>query len=111
MNDTINLSRKLNQTIKNSDEYRRYIETRDRLLERQDLLNSLKEFRQKNYRIQNSDEYDNPYDEVTNLFAEYDDLLHNTIVNEFIRADQKLCRMMRTVYEELADGLEFGLGE
>lgn len=52
---------------------------------------------------------DNPYDEVNNLFMEYDSIVHDTIVNDFIRAEQKLVRMMKLVYEQIADDLDFDI--
>ena len=69
----------------------------------------LMEFRKKNYEIQNNEMLDNPYDEVNNLFIEYDSIVHDTIVNDFIRAEQKLVRMMKMVYEQIADDLDFDI--
>ena len=34
---------------------------------------------------------------------------HDTIVNDFIRAEQKLVRMMKLVYEQIADDLDFDI--
>ena len=35
--------------------------------------------------------------------------VHDTIVNDFIRAEQKLVRMMKLVYEQIADDLDFDI--
>lgn len=107
MTDTLELSRKLNQSIKDSDVYKNYQYCKDKLRQKPDKLNKLMEFRKKNYEIQNNEMLDNPYDEVNNLFMEYDSIVHDTIVNDFIRAEQKLVRVMRQVYEEIADELDF----
>ena len=95
MTDTLELSRQLNACIKDSDVYKNY--------------QYWKEFRKKNYEIQNNEMLDNPYDEVNNLFMEYDSIVHDTIVNDFIRAEQKLVRMMKLVYEQIADDLDFDI--
>ncbi|MGN0396232.1 MAG: YlbF family regulator [Coprococcus sp.] len=111
MDDIINLSRQINQNIRESDVYKNYLRSKQKMQERPDLLKDLSEFRHKSYELQNNEGLDNPFDEVNNLFMEYDVLLHDTVVNEFIRAEQKLCRMMRMVYENIADGLELDIIE
>ncbi len=111
MKDTLELSRELNQTIKASLVYQNYQAAKQKLMEYPEMFRRLREFHRRNRDIQNDESIDNPYDEVNNLFIEYDSLLHDTIVNEFIRAEQKLCLMMRTVYEDIADGLEIDMPE
>lgn len=111
MKDTLELSKELNQTIKESSVYNNYQIAKNKLMEQPELFGRLREFQQRNREIQNSDAIDNPYDEVNHLFIEYDALLHDTIVNEFIRAEQKLCLMMRYMYENIADGLEIDMAE
>ena len=49
------------------------------------------------------------YRTMNNLFIEYDSIVHDTIVNDFIRAEQKLVRMMKMVYEQIADDLDFDI--
>ena len=98
MTDTLELSRQLNACIKDSDVYKNYQYCKDKLRQKPEKLQQLMEFRKKNYEIQNNEMLDNPYDEV-----------NNTIVNDFIRAEQKLVRMMKLVYEQIADDLDFDI--
>lgn len=109
MTDTLELSRQLNACIKDSEVYKNYQYCKDKLRQKPDKLQQLMEFRKKNYEIQNNEMLDNPYDEVNNLFIEYDSIAHDTIVNDFIRAEQKLVRMMKMVYEQIADDLDFDI--
>ena len=102
MTDTLELSRQLNACIKDSDVYKNYQYCKDKLRQKPEKLQQLMEFRKKNYEIQNNEMLDNPYDEVNNLFMEYDS-------NDFIRAEQKLVRMMKLVYEQIADDLDFDI--
>ena len=106
MSDVVELSKKLNETIKESEFYRHYLVCRERLYEHPDLLRGLNEFKKKNSDIQNNASNDNPYDEVVALFEEYDPIVHDTIVNDFLRAERKLCRTLKTMYDEIADGLD-----
>ena len=110
MQDVLELGRQLNEEIKRSGVYQRYIDSKERLAEHTDLLRSYNEFRRRNYEIQNDPELENPFDEVNALSQEYDDFLHDNIVNDFIRAESELCLMMRQVYEELAKDLDFEIG-
>lgn len=106
MKEAINLSVQLNEHIKASEEYKRYIETKRALCDNMVLCNQLKEFKARNYELQNRQGV-NPYDEMINLTKEYEELLHNSIVNDFLRAEQRICKLMQKVYEAIADGLEF----
>lgn len=106
MTDVVTLSKQLNETIKESEIYRNYLARREKLYEHPELLQGLQEFKRKNAEIQNNASLDNPYDEVVALFEEYDTIVHDTNVNDFLRAERKLCRMLKTMYEEIADGLD-----
>ncbi len=106
MTDVVTLSKQLNETIKESEVYRNYLASREKLYEHPELLQGLQEFKRKNAEIQNNASLDNPYDEVVALFEEYDAIVHDTNVNDFLRAERKLCHMLKTMYEEIADGLD-----
>lgn len=110
MQGVLELSRQLNDEIKRSGVYEEYIASKEKLVEHTELLRGYNEFRRRNYEIQNNPESDNPFDEIMNLSIEYDELLHETIVNDFIIAESKMCLMMRQVYEELAKDLDFDMG-
>lgn len=106
MKDVIRECRQLNEKIRRSEEYRRYIDTKKALYANMDLCNQLKEFRSRNYEMQNREGV-NPFDEVSSLVREYDALLHNSRVSDFLHAEQKICKMMRQVYDSISEGLEF----
>jgi len=98
MSDVVELSKKLNETIKESEFYRHYLVCRERLYEHPDLLRGLNEFKKKNSDIQNNASNDNPYDEVVALFEEYDPIVHDTeaavtvgveAIRRLIRADRE----------------------
>lgn len=106
MKEVVEESKQLNAHIKNTEEYKDYLYTKQCLLENEDLCNQLKEFRRKNYELQNQQGI-NPYDEVNALVREYDVLLHNSIVSDFLSAEQNICMMMQRVFASIAEGLEF----
>lgn len=107
MREVISESKQLNERIKQSDEYQKYLNTKSVLYDNIELCDKLKEFREKNYELQNHPGV-NPYDEISSLVREYDELLNNYIVSDFLRAEQHICKLMQNVYNSIAEGLELG---
>ncbi|MBQ8923292.1 MAG: YlbF family regulator [Lachnospiraceae bacterium] len=105
MREAINQSIKINEMIKQSEEYRRYITAKRVLYEDRELAGRLKEFKIRNRELQNIQSND-AYDAINTLVKENEGLLNNTIVNEYLRAEQKICRLMQQVYISISDGLE-----
>ena len=106
MKQVINESRKLNEHIRASEEYQTYLKAKHALRENEVLSRNLQEFRAKNYELQNRQGV-NPYDEMIELTREYDELLHNSIVSDFLQAEQQICKLLQQVFDSIAEGLEF----
>ena len=98
MRQVINESKQLNEHIRASEEYRTYLRTKQALLENEELS--------KNYELQNRQGV-NPYDEMIELTKEYDELLHNSVVSDFLQAEQQICKLLQRVFDSIAEGLEF----
>lgn len=99
-------AKKLNQIIKESEEYNNYNRTMKRVQENQELYQAMNSFRRRNYELQSYEDGINRYQEIYNLALEYEKVLRNPVVNEFLVAEQILSRKMTEVYEVIADGLE-----
>lgn len=106
MHDVINESIKLNSQIKHTVEYQNYIDTKRALYDNMELCEKLKEFVRKNYELQNRTGV-NCFDEVSNLVRDNDELLHNSLVSDYLRAERRICRLMQEVYNSISEGLEF----
>ena len=106
MKDVIKQSKQVNSRIKQSAEYRKYVDTKRVLYDNKELYNQLRDFRNRNNAIQAKQSGD-IFDEMNALLREYDELLHNSIVSDFMNAEQRICKMMQQMYGELAEGLEF----
>jgi cell fate (sporulation/competence/biofilm development) regulator YlbF (YheA/YmcA/DUF963 family) len=96
----------LNQKIRESEEYRRYQETMHRVQENQELYQAMNVFRRRNYELQSYEDGINRYQEIHNLSQEFEEVLRNPLVNEFLVAEQILSRHMKQMYECIAQGLE-----
>ena len=105
MQEAINIAKELNTRIKNSEEYKKYIELKTKLYDNVELRDRLKEFKIKNSNIQNNPTAD-PIEAIKGLVGEYDELLHNSIVGDYIKVEQRMCKLMQQVYISLAEGLE-----
>ena len=97
----------LNQTIKNSDEYTMYLSAMQKVKENQELYQAMNSFRKRNYELQSYDDGVNRYQEIHNLALEYEKVLRNPIVNEFLVAEQVISRKLEQVYETIVQDLEF----
>lgn len=106
MKNVIEQSKQLNSMIKQSAEYQKYMDTKRVLYDNGELYNQLRDFRNRNNAIQSKQAGD-IFDEMNALLREYDELLHNSIVSDFMNAEQRICKMMQQMYGALAEGLEF----
>ena len=98
--------RKLNLMITNSEEYRNYIFARNSIKANEDLYNSLMEFKRRYEDIMKYTD-GNPYDEIYRIYYENDDLIHNSTVNEYLRAESALSKLIRSIIEKVTDGIRF----
>jgi cell fate (sporulation/competence/biofilm development) regulator YlbF (YheA/YmcA/DUF963 family) len=108
MSDIIAECRKLNQMLKESEEYRKYVQARKNLRANKDLYKSLKELKRLNADIHNYGG-ENRFDELTKMMNDYDDLLHNAVVSDFLRAESRLSGLIREMYSETAKDIYFDL--
>lgn len=107
MNDALIKGMRLNEAIKQSNEYKEYVEAKYELLKNNDLCQRLKSFKMRNQELQSHPGI-NPLDEVIELAKEYDEVLNDSVVSSYLQAEQKVCKLMQKVYDIIADGLEFG---
>lgn len=96
----------LNQVIKNSEEYNHYLKAMKNVMDDEQLYQEMNAFRKRNYELQSYDDGVNRYQEIYDLGVEYEEILKNPIVNEFLVSEQILSRKLAEAYEIIADGLE-----
>ncbi len=105
MDELLQECKKLNNMLKESKEYKTFVNARKNLRRNEDLERKLRELYARNREIQ---EYSgNAYEETERLYSDNDELLHNSIVNEYIRAEGALCRLLRDMLDITADGIRF----
>ena len=96
----------LNQMIKDSEEYRQYLQAKAKVKENVELYQAMNAFRRRNFELQSYDDGINRYEEIHKLSLEYEKVLREPLVNDFLIAEQIFSRKLDQVYEMIAEGLE-----
>ena len=98
--------RRVNRLIRDSQEYKAYVFARNALKSKEELYNAVIDFKKKYTDIERYTE-GNPYDELYRLYMENDELIHNSTVNEFLRAENAFSELIRRVTDEIFRGFTF----
>ena len=106
MDEIIEECRKLNQMITDSKEYKNYIFAESSIKANEELYNSLMEFKGQYADVLRYSD-GNPYDDILRMYYENDELIHNSTVNEFLRAESSLSKLIRRIISEITDGFTF----
>ncbi|MBE5923164.1 MAG: YlbF family regulator [Lachnospiraceae bacterium] len=102
----LELAKRLNCAIKESEEYKRYHVTHEAVKSNPELYQAMNVFRRRNYELQSYDDGVNRYHEINNLGLEFEKILRDPLVNDFLVAEQMLSRKMSQMYELIAEGIE-----
>lgn len=103
MDEILAATKHVNELLKESREYKRFVFARNALRANADLYRQLKEMKDRYKDVQIYWE-GNPYDEIYRICQEHDDLLHNSVVNEYLRAESALSRLIRMMVDTVVEG-------
>ena len=104
MDDILNVCKNLNEVIKESSQYREFVSARGALKSSGELYNRLLDFKRQYNDIQTY--YDgNPYDEIYKLWDDNDDLLHNSLVSDYLKKENALSELVKKMVDIITDGL------
>uniref|UniRef100_UPI004057C355 YlbF family regulator n=1 Tax=Acetatifactor sp. TaxID=1872090 RepID=UPI004057C355 len=92
-------------TILDSEIYREFDLQRDKVNQYPELKAQIDEFRHKNFQLQTSDEYG--FDKVDQFEKEYEELMENSLVSDFLEAELAFCRMMQDINMRLTEAVDF----
>ena len=107
MDEVFAMSEELNKLLMDSREYRRYVDAMHVLQKQPELYGAMTEYRKRKRHIQMYTPEDKIFEENNHLVAEFESVLKNDAVENFLAAEQRFCRMMQTVYALLGRDLEF----
>lgn len=98
---------RLVEEIKQSDTYVEYDFQRDKLKKQPELFAKVKEYRQRNFDLQNSEQGDDLFEKIDAFEREYEDFLAIPLVADFLEAELAFCRMMQEVNMRMTAELDF----
>lgn len=97
----------LARTLQESEEYRKYVEAKERLQSDEGNANMLQEFRRKQLELQIAEMSGEDIEmSLEQLEKVYQILSLNPIVNEFLTAEYRLARMMTDVQRIIGEALD-----
>lgn len=99
----------LAEAIVQSDEYKGYIEAKEALRGNLELCIKLNEFRERNFKLQNSTDDTDLFDELDLLELEYAEFLKNSKVSAFLAAEFRVCRMTQEINAKIANTIDLEL--
>lgn len=99
-------TKKLITAILESSEYKHFAEIRDQVKENPELHKQINDFRQHVFNVQNSSEPLDMYAEEERLSKEYEEFRKDTLVNEFLLSELRVCRILQKITADIADSVD-----
>jgi hypothetical protein len=97
------------QAILASEEYREYLECFAKIKEQPELYERVGDYRKRNFELQNMDVNDNMFDEVMRFQMENSAIRKNALVNQFLKAELSVCRMLQGITRTISDNVELDI--
>ena len=95
------------QRIKETQEYRDYQIQKVNIEQIPELKQQVDEFRERNFEIQSESDGDILFDEIDQFESEFEGLLKDTKVNDFLESELAYCRMIQDFTAKITAGLDF----
>lgn len=93
--------------IRETDVYRTYLVQLGRLKKNPELFAQVNNYRRMNFEMQNAAQVDDLFDKMDRFEKEYKEFRENAMVDDFLRAELALCRMMQDISTLIVAGLDF----
>ena len=93
--------------IKNSDIYQEYRNNLNIIKQDAVLYEKTNEYRLKSFELQTLDHTDDLLDKIDRLELEYESIVGNPLVSDFLRAELSFCRMMQDINNTITAILDF----
>lgn len=102
-------TKKLTNMICHTEDYKRYQKDLAVLKEQEELYRKFKEFRGKSLYLQLEKGQEQYFEKIESLHSEYKDVLTEPVVVDFLSAEQRMCKLMRLVYDGIAEDIKLDL--
>ena len=91
--------------IKDTEEYRKYVELKEGLKQFPELKAQIDEYRRRNFAMQM--ENSPAFEKIERFEREYEDFREDRRVSDFLAAELAFCRMMQKMELRIIDSLDF----
>lgn len=105
--DVMAAARQLAGIIRETDIYQEYLRCREILKKQPELYAQVNEYRRKNFDIQNESEGSELFDRMEAFEREYREFREDPLVDDFLRAELALCRMLQEMNVLLTVEIDF----
>ena len=102
-------TKKLTNMICHTEDYKCYQKDLMILKKQEELYRKFKEFRGKSLHLQLEKEQEQYFEKTEALHSEYKDVLTEPVVVDFLSAEQRMCKLMRLVYDGIAEDIKLDL--
>ena len=102
-------TKKLTDMICHTADYKWYQKDLTVLKEQEELYRKFKEFRGKSLYLQLEKGQEQYFEKIESLHSEYKDVLTEPVVVDFLSAEQRMCKLMRLVYDGIAEDIKLDL--
>ena len=99
----------LTSVVCHTEDYRCYRKDLAALKNQEELYRKFKEFRGKSLHLQMEKEQEQYFEKTEALHSEYKDVLTEPIVVDFLSAEQRMCKLMRMIYDSIAEDIKLDL--
>ena len=99
-------TRQLIRTIKRSNVYNQYRRLQMKMLKDEVVSRRVNEFRKYSFILQNKPEEPGDIEQMEKLNEDYQDILQNSDVREFLTAEQGLAQMMNQITNQIYQSLD-----
>lgn len=99
------------RVIHDSDAYKAYKAVREKVAKDPELKSRINRYRMECYRLQNSGEVDSLFERTQAFDREYEDFLKNPLVDEYLRCELAICRMLQQIAGKVVESVELDLDE
>lgn len=111
MRNVARCTQELTAAIRSSQAYMDFERAKDEIRDNPELRAQLNQFRRKNYELQNEKSGADWYEVVEDFEKENEEFRKNPLVEEFLRNELDLCRMIQRINQSIADVVQLEIQE
>lgn len=109
LTEILDKTKDLTLLLKETESYRNYCQSLEKLKARPELYKELNGFRRKNLELQVQDDAADYDDKTEELQKQYKNILMESVVMDFLSSEQAVCRMLREVYDVLYGAIDLDI--